>query len=373
MTRGQAPGRALRSAIIALVTALLSSAVLADRLDSDLNSLWEVLWDQRGTPRRLARWEEPVQFRVTGIGAAEHRARVALALRDASAATGIRVTDVSDQPEVRAQIEAVVVRDDELADNEPCVTTLRFRPNWALESATIRMRRKNSWRCAFHEVMHAMGIPGHPTGDTVLGYLSGRRDMFLELDLLMLRAWYSPAMATGATPLEAMVVLGEAASRNPKLDLPPEEAQRRVNGFLLERIDQLKALANGTGGVPAIVLRSGKASETHMRNAAREAAYYLGLAFQRGTRVAKDEVAAAQWFRQAAEAGHSPSQVLWGRALARGAGVAADPVAAYAWFARAARAGNAAGKADMERLEKRLSTVQVEEARAAATVSQATP
>lgn len=359
--------------LLGLALTLACGSAQADRLEDDFNTAWEAMWDQRGTPQRISRWDGPVvHYRVSGTDASEHHARIDAALRDAATISGVAMIDVTRQSDAPAQLEAVIVGDNELANNEPCVTSYRTRANWALEKVTIRMRRKDAWRCVHHEVMHAMGIKGHPSGKTVLGYLSGRRDAFLEVDVMMLRAWYAPAMALGATPLEAMAVLGDAAASNPELGLAAPEARQRVDAFMRTRIEQLQALAKGVGGVPSIVIRSGKASEPNMRNASRDAAYYLGLAGLRGTGMAKDEAAAGAWFKLAAEAGHSPSQVLWGRALAAGAGVSADPSAAYAWFARAAGAGNAAAKADMERLEKTLTPTELEQARAASAVKLAT-
>ncbi len=358
-----------------LALALPAAPARADSLEDNFNTLWEVLWDQRGTPRQASRWEGSINYRVSGLDLAENRGRAAEALREAAAATGLSINDVTDSPGQPAQLELITVPDDDpsVPANSACVAFSTNRPNWALDKATIRMRRKQAWYCVRHEVMHAMGLRGHPSGLTILGYLSGRRDRYLELDLLMLRTWYSGAMTLGATPLEAMVVLGNAAAGEPSQGLSTEEARRRVAAFMANCVEQLKALATGKGGVPAIVLRSGRASEAQMRNAARESAYFLGLAYLRGTGVDKDDGQAGVWLKAGAEAGHPPSQVMWGRALASGRGVPADPVAAYTWFATATRAGNSVGKPDMERLERTLSPAQLEQARAAAATAHVSP
>ena len=112
--------------------------------------------------------------------------------------------------------------------------------------------------------MHAMGIPGHPSGKTVLSYFPYRSDVLMDLDRLMLGAWYSPEMRPGATPLEALAVLSEAVARQADLGVPAEEAAERTKAFNQRKFAQMEAFANGQGEVPDIVLRSGKASQEYM-------------------------------------------------------------------------------------------------------------
>jgi TPR repeat protein len=70
-----------------------------------------------------------------------------------------------------------------------------------------------------------------------------------------------------------------------------------------------------------------------------EAAFGLGLIFDRGHGVARDAATAALWYRRAAEAGHAGAAFNLGNLYRLGEGVAADPALSAAWWERAAKAG----------------------------------
>jgi hypothetical protein len=344
---------------------LLSSVLLclclgtahADKLDDDLQTVWESLWDERGTPRQLIRWEHQVRYRIFGADAPRHREHIIRALEGAGQAARLRMVNVSDEADAEktATLDVEVASDNspDLQDNQPCMTTLRWR-NRALEKVSIKMRSRSTWNCTYHEIVHAMGIPGHPSGQTVLSYFPYRRDVLMDLDKLMLAAWYSPAMPHQATPFEALAVLSEAVALQAGLGLPPETAQNRAKAFTLATFKEMETFAMGEGDIPTIVKRSGKASGTYMDNARREIGFFIGRAYLQGTLVAKDTSLAAQWLKRSAEQGHTPAQVMWGLALARGTGVERDQQAACTWFTRAAPTLNTMGKAELRRLELTL-------------------
>ena len=69
-----------------------------------------------------------------------------------------------------------------------------------------------------------------------------------------------------------------------------------------------------------------------------EAGYRLGLAYRQGSpRLPKDDLAAAQWFRQAAEAGHPGAMEALADAYLGGHGVVRDPREAARWREAAQR------------------------------------
>ena len=75
-----------KSGVTALLAAAVISPVLAqsDEFDQGMNTMWEVLWHQSGTPTRLVRWEEDIQVRISGVNLAAHRQHTLQALRDAA-------------------------------------------------------------------------------------------------------------------------------------------------------------------------------------------------------------------------------------------------------------------------------------------------
>ena len=190
---------------------------MADEFEQGLATLWEALWHQSGTPTRIVRWENDIRVRIHGVNVAAHREHTLQALRTVTDEAGIKLIDVTGQPdENTANLKVEITADYALEDNQPCVTFLNFRTETRIDSATIQMRSKDAWRCAYHEAMHLMGVRGHPAGQTVLSYFPWKVDGLLPLDKVMLRAWYSPRMAGGMTPFEALPVLAdELAATSP--------------------------------------------------------------------------------------------------------------------------------------------------------------
>ena len=73
--------------------------------------------------------------------------------------------------------------------------------------------------------------------------------------------------------------------------------------FLAHTIQQMQAFADGGGDVPAIVRRSGKSSDAGIRFGRMEVSYFLGIAYQQGTAVARDSRQALRWLQRAASLG----------------------------------------------------------------------
>jgi TPR repeat protein len=67
----------------------------------------------------------------------------------------------------------------------------------------------------------------------------------------------------------------------------------------------------------------------------------LGVCYELGIGVAKDAVAAAEWYAKAAAQGHGDAQHNLGLLYKNGSGVAQDFKAAAAWYAKAAAQGHA--------------------------------
>jgi hypothetical protein len=299
-----------------VATALLSAAVLvpcliqageSDAFDKGMNTMWEVLWHQAGTPTRLVRWEEDLKVRVHGVNAGKHRQQTLQALRDVAAETGVKVIDVSDAADAaqQANVSIEIVPDTKLSEEQPCETRLQFQAETKIDSVTMQMRDAEVWRCAYHEAMHVMGVRGHPEGDTVLSYFAKDVEKLQPLDKAMLRAWYSPRARGGMTPFELMPVLADELVRI----LPnKEQAQLARQRFFDTTIADMRAFADGRGDVPMIVKRCGKATDAGIRFGRMEVSYFLGVAYQEGAMVSRDPAQAAQWLQRAATLGSRSAQ-----------------------------------------------------------------
>lgn len=281
------------------------AALAADEMDQGLATLWESLWHQSGTPTRIVRWDGEIRMRMTGVDLPKHRDYIMTALRTVTDEAGVKLVDVSDQPNVDANFKLEVVADTALEDNQPCVTYLDFRTEDRVDTATMQMRSKDVWRCAYHEAMHLMGVRGHPGGKTVLSYFPTKVDGLLPLDKVMLHAWYSPRMKGGMTPFEALPVLSDELIAT----MPDKAAaQQTRDRFFANTVDQMQAYAAGRGDIPAIVKRSGKSTDDGIRRGRSEMSYFLGVAYFEGAMVSADQKQALNWFERAASAGNRRAQ-----------------------------------------------------------------
>jgi hypothetical protein len=253
-----------------------------------------------------------MRVKFTGVNVAAHREHMMQALRTVSGEAGVRLTDVTGLPEEQtANVTVEILPDAQLEDNQPCVTFLDFKTETKIDSATVEMRDHDAWRCAYHESMHVMGVRGHPAGQTVLSYFPWKIDGLLPLDRVMLRAWYSPRMAGGMTPFEALPVLAdELVATVPAADR--QAAMRSRDTFYVETIRQMHAYANGTGDVPAVVKRSGKSTADGIRFGRGEMSYFLGIAYLEGTTVQRDATEAVRWLERAATMGNRGAQAKLG-------------------------------------------------------------
>src|SRR5439155_13880279 len=175
------------------ITVGLPRAAHGDALEDRFNTVWESLWMQTGAPSVVVRWAGEIRVRFTGSEAAGHRDFAVRALREATEAAGIALSDVTggENASEEANFEFQLLRNEELVGDMVCRTRLQRVRGAMVEKVVIQARARRLAFCAHHEVMHAMGIRGHPSGDTVLRYFDQRpHDALMPMDLLMLKAWY---------------------------------------------------------------------------------------------------------------------------------------------------------------------------------------
>lgn len=292
--------------------AMLPCAALADEFDQGLATLWEVLWHQSGTPTRIVRWENDIKVRFTGTNVAAHHDHMMQALQTVTGEAGVRLVEVTGQPEAdQANLVVEVLPDTALEDNQPCVTYLDFKTETRIDSALVQMRDHDAWRCAYHESMHVMGVRGHPAGQTVLSYFPWKIDGLLPLDRVMLHAWYSPKMTGGMTPFESLPVLADELVRGvPAANRAAAMASR--DQFFASTIRQMQAYADGRGDVPTVVKRSGKSTPDGIRYGRGEMSYFLGVAYLEGATVSRDASQAVRWLERAATMGNRGAQARLG-------------------------------------------------------------
>jgi localization factor PodJL len=119
-------------------------------------------------------------------------------------------------------------------------------------------------------------------------------------------------------------------------------------------------------GVPPNLSQARQWTERAAASGNRRAMHDLGVYFARGEGAPLDEAAAFRWFRQAAELGVADSQYNLGVLYQQGRGVTANPAEALFWFTVAARQGDEGAAERATALERQLTPMQVEQARARA-------
>jgi len=302
-----------KSGVTALLAAAVFSPALAqtDEFEQGMGTMWEVLWHQSGTPTRLVRWEQEIRVRIFGVNLASHKQHTLKAMAEVATEAGLRLVDVSDRPDAAqtANVSIEITPDNQLEENQPCVTFLNFQTETRIDSAAMQMRSRDAWRCAYHEAMHVMGVRGHPAGKTVLSYFPSKVDGLMPLDRAMLRAWYSPRMRGGMTPFEVLPVLAdELVNSMPDRD----RALAARDRFFGRIIDQMQQFAEGKGDVPTIIKRSGKSTEEGIRFGRMEMSYFLGIAYMEGSTVPQDPAQAVRWLQRAATLGSRTAQARLG-------------------------------------------------------------
>jgi TPR repeat protein len=78
------------------------------------------------------------------------------------------------------------------------------------------------------------------------------------------------------------------------------------------------------------------------------AQYNLGVMYERGEGVAKDEAEAVRWYTQAAAQGHADAQYNLGVMYSQGRGVVKDEAEAVRWYRKAADQGDADARKNLE-------------------------
>ena len=88
----------------------------------------------------------------------------------------------------------------------------------------------------------------------------------------------------------------------------------------------------------------------------------LGVMYDNGRGVPKDDKEAVRWYRMAAEQGNADAQSKLGAMYYTGRGVPKDYVLAYMWWNLAAASGDKDAVKNRETISKKMSRSQIEEA-----------
>jgi len=92
-----------------------------------------------------------------------------------------------------------------------------------------------------------------------------------------------------------------------------------------------------------------------------EAQGMLGVCYQYGNGVAKDEIEAVKWYRKAAEQGNDSAQLFLGECYELGIGVQTNDVEAFKWYSLAAAQGDKSSKKYLADIAGHMTPEQIAE------------
>ncbi|MGQ0663871.1 MAG: DUF2927 domain-containing protein [Pseudomonadota bacterium] len=340
-----------------------AAAARADpkRVDYFLKAFDETaLWHDGRVPVAVRKWTGPIRVRMTGPMSSSYADMVLETLDKMAGLAGITVDRL--QPD--ATDENFLVKFLETSAlfaggrRAGCVTNTRWGSNSALTKAELHINLSQGFglkACIVHELMHAMGFPGHPHDlDTVLSYVY-RRDRLTEIDEMAIRVLYDSRITPGMYHLPALVAARNIIAAQLDVSGPGADVSMLGRTYLDGAVKTLIQFAEqGHASVQA----------------------QLGNAFFFGHYVAKDLGAGVRWWRLAADQKHSDAQFRLGLAAANGQGMPVsvleaatwyrlaaerDPIEAYKWFALAAGRNHNLAHANRGKLAANLTAEQVEE------------
>ena len=170
-----------------------------ERFEQLLNGFVEVaLRTEDGQPARPRRWQGALRVRLDGEGAADFGPTVVAELRRMAGIAGIEVELLPAESGAAENLRIVFEGGSGYRVNDRdagCYTRTHFDAKGALRSAELRINTRHAGRsgaCAAHELMHALGFPGHPQElRSVLNRVQGIVAA-TEEDALLLRLLYAP-------------------------------------------------------------------------------------------------------------------------------------------------------------------------------------
>jgi len=249
--------------------------------------MWETRWQQNGVLMNAVRWpngdNKTLKYSVNANASSGNADSAREALAQIASSMGFSVREVADGTnDVQLQFE--IRRFDETELRQAACYTQRYANSGTLTRVHVVLSEQYAYKCVLHELMHAMGFPGHPSGESVLSYFEGNQLSLKPIDKFMLKIWHTDAIQPDMRAITAARTLNRLwIDQNvPDADKPvARDVERR---WFNSTIAALDAYAFGKGEPPTILYRSGRLNTAGM-NAGLIAvqitladAYFNGLA-----------------------------------------------------------------------------------------------
>lgn len=309
-----------------LVGCVAAPALADDRVDAFLRGFDEMaLWHDNRDPVPIRKWTQNLRVRITGPMSSNYDDLVMQALAKIAGLAKLKV----ERTAPGATDENLLILFDESSyyivngRRAGCVAETRYSASGVISKATltINLNMGSSLRqCIIHELMHAVGFPGHPHGiDTVLSYVYASESL-TPIDQMSLRILYDPRIQPSMLHLPALMAARQIIAEQLGLIQPKGDAA----AFGKKHFDNALRYLN-------------EAAEKGNFFALRQ----LGSAYFFGQYVARDEAAGIAWWRRGAEADDVNSYYLLGLAADSSRDLPRSPETAVTWYRRAADHGHA--------------------------------
>jgi hypothetical protein len=304
-------------------------------------TMWEMQWHQSGYPvnaRKLYFIEDKkLTYSITPNVAKRHLEYINEAIEKISIASSIEFIQAEENTP-KVQVEFVIKR---FTDDELRQYACFMRPtekNFLITHAEIVMSEQQSFRCPLHELMHAMGFMGHPTGDTVLTYFGQNYSKLSDTDKFVLKKWYATPrfILPGMNIFRVIVKLNRRwIKENVPIDQQAQAIEVEKQWFL-KMIAQMDVFADagvagdsnsGKSEPPLILYRSGKLTSEGLKFSRIAIQGLLGVAYLEGFGVVKNPVRAYDLLMRGSQAGlvEAIDSLFQGLALNKFLGVDVKP------------------------------------------------